>query len=264
MKRSSRARIGATLSVSALSLALITGCSGGGSDDAKDNDKKADSKGSSAPAATVLNASALEKALVSKADLDGYTVEKTAGIPSKDGIVTTDEKCLPLAYTLSGLAPGDAKAEVSATVTQEPKTGNLDDNSSVEELADAFGSALDINVTLVGLSSYDGDGAQKTLASVQDAVKSCPKGFSATAEGETQPFTGIAEEKGSGTGDESVAFVASGLMDEEAGAGKVHVEVVRHGSTLATYYTINIGQMTQKKEYTVDPTVVAAQAKKLK
>jgi hypothetical protein len=54
-----------------------------------------------------------------------------------------------------------------------------------------------------------------------------------------------------------VAFGASGVMEDSGGqTGTVHAEVVRHGNTVATYYTINLGAMIANKAYTVPAAVI--------
>lgn len=263
MKRSSGARIGATLAVSALSLALITGCSDEGSDDTKGSSDSS----SSAPAAKTYTAAELQKLILAKGDVAEYKVEKTLGAPeTKDEVTTDDEKCRPLAFAMSAQAPGDAAAETSVTASQE-KAPSDTASKSVEDLAegeieDSLTDAMSVNVTVVGLSSYEGDGAAETFKSVSDAVKGCAGGFTVTADGEKQKLTKIASEKGSGTGDESVAFAADGDMDGDTGT--LHVEVARHGNTIATYYTINLGAIMSGKAYTIDGAVVTAQAKKIK
>jgi hypothetical protein len=44
----------------------------------------------------------------------------------------------------------------------------------------------------------------------------------------------------------------------------VHAQVVRHGNTVATYYTMNFGAMMSGKQYTVPDAVIQAQSGKLK
>lgn len=264
MKRSSGARIGATLAMSALSLALITGCSDKGSDDAKETGSDSSSSASDAKTYT---AAELQKLILAKGDVAEYKVEKTLGAPeTKDEVTTDDEKCRPLAFAMSAQAPGDAAAETSVTASQEKAPGDTASKSvedlSEGEIEDSLTDAMSVNVTVVGLSSYEGDGAAETFKSVSDAVKGCTGGFTVTADGEKQKLTKIASEKGSGTGDESVAFAADGDMDGDTGT--LHVEVARHGNTIATYYTINLGAMMSGKAYTIDGAVVTAQAKKIK
>ncbi|MGW7207160.1 hypothetical protein [Streptomyces sp. NPDC054837] len=266
MKRSSGARIGATLAVSALSLALITGCSDEGSDDSKETGS---GSSSSAPAGKTYTAAELKKLILAQGDVDGYKVAKTLGAPeTKDEVTTSDEKCRPLAFAMSAQAPGDAAAEASVQATQE-KNPTDTASKSVEDLSegeveDTLTDAMSVNVTIVGLSSYEGDGATETFKSVSDAVKSCSGGFTVNADGEKQKLTKISAEKGSGAGDESIAFASEGEMEGSADTGTVHAEVVRHGNTIATYYTINLGSLMTGKAYTIDGTVVDAQAKKLK
>ncbi|MEU2335882.1 hypothetical protein ABZ608_20180 [Streptomyces sp. NPDC013172] len=43
----------------------------------------------------------------------------------------------------------------------------------------------------------------------------------------------------------------------------LHAEMVRHGNTLATHFTMNIGAMTAGKIYRVPPAVIKAQSAKL-
>ena len=108
-----------------------------------------------------------------------------------------------------------------------------------------------------------GDGAAETFKSVSDAVESCSGGFPVTMQGTDQKVTGIAAEKGSGSGDESVGFTAKSDA-EDGDVATTHVEVVRHGSTIATYYTMNLGLMITDKPYDVPAAVIDAQSAKLK
>ncbi|MFF4832178.1 hypothetical protein [Streptomyces sp. NPDC001315] len=261
MKRSSGARIGATAAVSVLSLALITGCSDEGSDSSKGSDSASSSP--TAPAAKALTTAELKKLLIAQGDVKGYKVEAVdESYPTSKSEVKVDKtECRPLAYTMAGLAPGDTDANASITAGEDKSP---DASKALEDMTeDALADAFDVSMTLVGLSSYDGDGAEKTFKSVSDAVASCAGGFTISAQGEDQKLNKIASEKASGAGDESVAFAASGEM-EEAGTGDVHMEVVRHGNTIATYYTFNLGKLTSGGAYTVPSVVVDAQAAKLK
>nr|UYC34523.1 hypothetical protein [Streptomyces sp.] len=253
-------RVAATVAVSALSLALVTGC-GGGSDD---------SKGSDGQTAKALSAAELEKAVIAQGDVTGYKVDSGGKqLPkSKDEVKSGDEKCAPLAYAMSGQAPGDAASSTAAMAKQEKKKPTADPSKSLEDLSegefeDAFTDAMDLNMTVVGLSSYDGDGAEETFKSVSDAVKNCSGGFPVTMQGTDQKMTGVTAAKASGAGDESVAFNLKSDA-EDGDVATTHVEVVRHGSTIATYYTINIGLMLTDKPYGVPAPVIKAQSAKLK
>ncbi|MDN0195384.1 hypothetical protein [Streptomyces sp. S.PNR 29] len=264
MNRSSGARIGATTVVGALSLALITGC-GGESDEAKGSD------GSSSPtqAAKVLGAAELKKLIIAQGDVDGYTVKAVPSTyPASKSAIKGDEQCKPLVYVFSGLAPGDAVAETNTMASEEKKPTDAASKSlgdlSEDEIEDALNESMSAAVTVVSLSSYEGDGAEKTMKTVSDAIEGCSGGFTAGSGDDEQKFTKVTAEKAQGTGDESVAFAASGEMEGTGGQSAVHAQVVRHGNTVATYYTMNLGAMMTGKDYTVPAPVIDAQAAKLK
>ncbi|MER6471324.1 hypothetical protein [Streptomyces collinus] len=264
MKRSSGVRLCATAAVGALSLALITGCSDGGSKDSAGGTGGTDGK----PAAKALSAAELTQRIIAKGEVPGFKVGSVeGGIPSKNKVEAEDSRCDPVLRALTGIAPGEPAAHTSRMATQDKKAPT-DDATSLDDLADgkfedALGKSMDLDVTVVTLASYDGDGATAALKSVSDAVKACSGGFSGVQDGEKGKFTKVAEEKSSGTGEESVAFTATNDSGKE-GAMPLHAEVVRHGSTLATYTTVNIGAMMSKKAYTVSAPVIKAQAAKLK
>ncbi|MFI5683696.1 hypothetical protein [Streptomyces sp. NPDC051636] len=263
MKRSSGVRLCAAAAVSALSFALVTGCSNGGSSDSGDGKGGKSEK----PAAKALSAAELKKLIIAKGEVPGFKVGPVEGGIPEDGKVRTDDaKCDPLLDVLTGIAPGDPATNTSRMATEDKKDPT-DDATSLDDLADgkfedALNESMDLDVTVVTLSSYDGEGAEKALQSVSDAVKACSGGFSGDQDGEKGKFTKVAEEKSSGTGDESLAFTATN--DTPDGAVPLHGEVVRHGNTVATYSTINIGAAMTKKAYTVSAPVIKAQAAKLK
>ncbi|MEV7343160.1 hypothetical protein [Streptomyces sp. NPDC093544] len=277
MKRFALPRTGVAAAASVLSLALATGCSDSGSDSG-DSDKAAGAKETTA-AAKALSSTELEKLIVTTADVDGYEVTPTTAedfASSKEEVKVVDEKCAPIAYVLTGFAPGDSAAYLNRQVMQaaeevEPSASSsksLEDMTD-EELDDAMENitgALDSTMTLVSLSSYEGEGAQETLASVSDAVEGCASGFTATAGGETQKFTKVASDKASGSGDESVAFAVT--VDAEGSEVVVKGEVVRHGSTIATYYSISLASLTGEPgtgtgDYDIPAEIITAQAAKL-
>lgn len=263
MKRSSGARLCATAVVGALSLALLTGCSDSGSDDGSNS-----GKGSSAKARTKAE---LSKLLIAQGDVTGYKVQPVdKELASSKDELKSDEKCLPLVYVMGGLAPTDAPAEANTMARQEKKPTDTA-SKSLEDLAegeveDAMTDALNVDVTVVTLSSYDGEGAADAFKSVADAVKGCSGGFEVTDGSEKSKVTKIAEEDAVGaTGDEAVAFAATGEVDPETGqTGVMHAQVVRHGNTLAGYFTMNIGAMMSGKDYATPTAVVDAQAGKIK
>ncbi|MFF9767072.1 hypothetical protein ACF1GT_10750 [Streptomyces sp. NPDC014636] len=264
MKRSSGVRLCATAAVGALSLVLITGCGDGGSKGSGDSSGKDAGK----PAAKALSATELTKRIIAKGEVPGYEVGSVeGGLPAKSEVKADDAKCDPLLHTLTGIAPGSPAAKTSRMATEDKKDPT-DDATSLDDMADgkfedAIKKSMDLDVTVVTLASYDGDGAEQALKSVSDAVKGCAGGFSGEQDGEKGKFTEVAEEKSAGVGDESVAFTATNDAGKD-GVMPLHAEVVRHGNTLATYTTVNLGAGMTKKSYAVPAAVVKAQAAKLR
>lgn len=254
MKRSSGVRRCATAVVGVLSLALVTGCSQG------------DSKESGA-SAKALSAAELKKRIIAGGEVPGYQVQPVPAARAKP-ITTDSAPCRPLVRVLSGLPPVDAAAKADRLAMENPKKNPSAKPTSLDDLdekkfEETMHRQLDRDVTTVTLASYDGDGAEKALASVSPAVRSCASGFPAQQAGTKVRFTRVAEERARDTGDGSVAFTAT--MDSDDGdAAPVHAEVVRLGNTLSVYFTSNLGAMMTKKTYAVPPEVVKAQQAKLK
>lgn len=261
MKRSSGVRLGATAAVSVLSLALVAGCSGGGSK-GSEGSEKADGK----PAAKAVDAAELKKLIVAEGEVPGFEVGAVPATRSKP-ITTDSAQCRPLARVLSGLPPADSAAQTDRLATEKPAKKPTDGATSLDDMTDAkiedtIGKSMDRDVTTVNLSSYDGEGAVKALASVSGAIKACTGGFTGEQAGTAIKFIKVAEVKPAGTADQSVAFTAT--TTSHGDTASVSGEVVRHGNTLASYYTVNIGAMMAKKTYAVSAAVVKAQSAKLK
>ncbi|MFD4597254.1 hypothetical protein ACFWPQ_04375 [Streptomyces sp. NPDC058464] len=259
MKRSSGVRIRALAVGGALSFALITGCSGGSSED---------TAGTAREASTVraLSTGELKQRILAQGEVDGYKVNPIGGAaPNRSTIKSSDAKCRPLAYVLTGLAPAEPATEIGRTV-REDKKDPTDDATSLDDMADgkfesALKDSLNLDITSLSLSSYDGNGAQQALRALSTALKTCTTGFTGGASGDEQKVTEVTPTKASGLGDESVAFTATTDMDGDK--GPLHAEVVRHGNTVATYLTMNIGAMMTGKTYTVPTAVIKAQSAKL-
>ncbi|MER6675701.1 hypothetical protein [Streptomyces sp. NPDC000983] len=255
MKRSSRARMGATVAMGAVALALITGCSSEESGGSESTDK-----GNASPtqAAKALSATELEKLLLAQGDVKGYKVD--AGddtLPNSKSEVKTDKPaCDPLAWATAALAPGDTEASASNTLAEDKAASATAAPESVED-------AFDINMTFVGLSSYDGDGAEQAVKAVKDGVAACSGGYGMKAAGENSKVVEVAEAKGSGQGDESVAFSQGVDMDGE-GTATFTTEVVRKGNTVATFYTVNFASLGTGKAATTPAALVEAQVGKIK
>jgi hypothetical protein len=258
MKRSSGVRLCATAAVSVLSLALITGCS---SDDGSKKDEGSKASGSSspssAPAAKKLTAAELKKLLLAQGEVKGYKVNSGADIlpKSKTEVKTDKPACDPLAWSTGALAPGDTDASAANTVTEE-KTPSA--TAEPEDAADIF----NVDMTLVGLSSYDGDGAQKAMKAVSDGVTACAGGYALKTADADSKVTKVTSRKSSGLGDESLAFTENVDMDGE-GTATFHTELVRKGSTIATFYTVNFAALATGEAVEIPAAVVRAQVGKL-
>ncbi|MEU4613117.1 hypothetical protein [Streptomyces umbrinus] len=275
MKRLALPRPGAAAVVSVLSLALVTGCSDSGSDSVSGKDDKAAGKDQAAAAKTLAKGE-LEKLIIATADVKGFKVgpadQSDQFASSKEEIKVDVEKCKPVAYVLTGFAPGDSAAAVNRMAQEDPTakasaspTKDLEDMTE-EEMEDAMNSitdALGSTVTLVALSSYEGDGAKETMSALSAAIEGCGGGFTATAKDEPQKFKKVEAEKASGNGDESLAFAVT--ADSE-GSPVVHAEVARHGSTIATYYSISMAAFADDakvSDYDVPADLIKAQTAKL-
>ncbi|MFF1443809.1 hypothetical protein [Streptomyces sp. NPDC058295] len=262
MKRSPGARLCATAAIGALSLSLLTACSDDGSKDSADSKASASTSAgssSSAPAAKALTSAELEKLLLAQGELKGYKSESGDDtLPASKTAVKTDKPaCDPLAWATAALAPGDTDANASNTVSEDKASGAT---VQPEDFADAF----DVDMTFVGLSSYEGDGAEKAMKAVSDGVTACAGGYGLTAEGETTKVTKVVAEKGAAKGDEAVTFAADVDMDG-AGTATFHTQVVRKGNTVASFYTVNFAAMSKGGDMGAVPAaVVDAQVAKLK
>ncbi|MEV1067589.1 hypothetical protein [Streptomyces sp. NPDC050263] len=262
MKRTSGARLCATAAIGALSLSLLTACSDEGSKDSTDAKTSASasaSTSSSAPAAKAFTAAELEKLLLAQGEVKGYKVDSGDDtLPKAKTQVKTDKPaCDPLAWATAGLAPGDTDANASNSVSEDKASTAT---AQPEDLADAF----DIDITFVGLSSYEGDGAAKAMKAVSDGITACAAGYALSADSESTKVTKVAAEKASGTGDESLAFTEDVDMDG-AGTATFHSDVVRKGNTVATFYTVNFSAMSEGGDMgDVPAAVITAQVAKLK
>ncbi|MEU1516725.1 hypothetical protein ABZ490_32050 [Streptomyces sp. NPDC005811] len=268
MKRTSGARLCSTAAIGALSLALLTGCSSDdgskkGSGDSKGSSSSSSSSSSGSDAKALASAE-LEKLLLAQGDVKGYKVaDGDDTLPKSKSVVKTDKAaCDPLAWATGGLAPGDTDANVSNSVSTDKAS---DAPTSLDDAGEAdIEGAFDIDMTFVGLSSYDGDGAEKAMKAVSDGVTACAGGYALKAEGETSKVTKVATDKGTGGGDEAVAFSEVVDMDGE-GTATFHAEVIRKGNTVATFYTVNFAAFGDGGDMgPVPAAVITAQLGKLK
>lgn len=265
MKRSSRARLSATAAVGALSLALLTGCSDEGSADSEGSAGSAGSgdPGSSAAApAKALSATELEKLLLAEGELKGFRVDPgDDSIPDSKADVSADKaECNPLVWSTSALPPGETDAGANNLVGEDPTGGASPTGPLTEEGVDML---MEMDMTFVGLSSYEGDGAEQAMKAVNDGVAACAGGFAMTGEGDTSQITEVSTYEGTGQGDESAAFTMKIDMDGQ-GTAAFNTEVVRKGGTIATFYTIDFGSIGTGKATDIPAALIEAQIAKLK
>ncbi|MFE4666192.1 hypothetical protein ACFRI7_05720 [Streptomyces sp. NPDC056716] len=262
MKRSSRARLSATAAVGALSLALITGCSDEGSADSEGAAGSGDSGSSAAAPAKALSATELEKLLLAEGELKGFRVDPgDDSIPDSKTEVSADQaECDPLVWSTSALPPGETDAGANNLVGEDPTGGASPTGPLTEEGVDML---MEMNMTFVGLSSYEGDGAEQAMKAVNDGVRACSGGFAMTGEGETSQITEVSAYEGADQGDESAAFTMKIDMDGQ-GTAAFNTEVVRTGSTIATFYTVDFGSIGTGEATDIPAALVEAQIAKLK
>ncbi|GGW34268.1 hypothetical protein [Streptomyces griseoloalbus] len=92
-------------------------------------------------------------------------------------------------------------------------------------------------------------------------MEGCTEGFAVATGSAEQKYGAVETEKSSGEGDRSLAFAVT--SDAGADSGTAHVEVIRHGSTRAAYYTLDVGKMMNRQDYDVPAALVDAQRAKL-
>ncbi|MFE2929153.1 hypothetical protein [Streptomyces sp. NPDC059278] len=249
------------VAATAVSLALFaTACGGSDSGSSDKGDKGAGAKGKES-AAKALSAAELEKAALAQGDVKGHKISKAA---AKDTITVDDIKtgkkvCAPFSQALMGAQVGEPGAFTKRTVVSEPKKGDAakQDSGDAEE---AFKAAFDITTTQLALGSYDGKGAQESVASLRTAATECAGGFEFTAAGEKQKVAKITEEQVKG-GEEAAAWT----VQVEQGGEKIEFKLVamRQGASFASFSSMNLAAMGGGGDFELPTAVVEAQAAKL-
>jgi hypothetical protein len=214
-----------TIAIAAATVAaLLTGCSGNGSKDADSRDsgsKQPVAEKTIQPAAAgpVLTETQLTQALVTKTEAAGYQAEDNniaAVRPQAD-----KDECRALAdMTASGTTrTPEASAWASRSFTSAAEPG--------------------LSVT-TSLFSYEGDGAQQTIAGVRKAVEACSDGFSTTGNngGATVTYVSVTAQQPLKGGDESVSWVMSG--EAQGQQLPMHLTAVREGNAMAVFFTIHL------------------------
>lgn len=252
------------VAASALSLALVvTACGGSGESgedeaDATPQETAASQDPSGDPASpepeegadagaggSVLTAAELEAALLVTGDVDGYDVgEPVAGdVVAVDEVALENAACEPLAHAVSGVPVGEAAASAHRRVTSSS--------------ADGAGASI----TIDSLYSYEGAGAEDAVAALRDAATGCADGFTVTQAGEPFKVTGISEESIT-AGEEAYAWTLMVEVDADMVA-PAKFAVVRQGSTVATFSTIDVMAVLEGTDYDVPTDLIDAQVGKL-
>ncbi|MGW1125455.1 hypothetical protein [Streptomyces sp. NPDC002526] len=250
-----------------MSLALFTAACGSDGDDkgadkaagssAQPSEKGAD-KGAEAPA-KALSAAELEQVSLAQGDVKDHKITKAGPadlIEAKD--VTADkESCDVFGDALMGAKAGSPVASTQRKVASVPKKGADKDIADPEE---AFKAAFDITTTMTTLASYDGKGAEETLAALRTAATDCAGGFTLTVGGDKQKVAKIAEEQVKG-GEEAAAWTVTVESDGEKNTLKL--TALRQGATLATLSSMNLAAAGSGEDFDLPTAVIDAQAKKL-
>ncbi|MFH8474562.1 hypothetical protein [Streptomyces sp. NPDC018000] len=251
------------VAATAVSLALLVTACGGGSDSGSDSgsgDKGTDAKGKES-AVKALTAAELEKAVLAQGDVKGHKITKVAAKDdiSGDDIKVEKKACAPLINALMGVQVGEPAAFTKRTVVSEPKKGSMDkqDGANAE---DAFKAAFDITTTQLALGSYDGKGAEESVAALRTAATDCAGGFDFTAAGEKQKVSKITEEQVKG-GEDAAAWT----VEMGQGGEKVQLKLVamRQGPSFASFSSMNLAAMGGGEDFELPTAVVEAQAAKL-
>ncbi|MER5545786.1 hypothetical protein ABT072_25800 [Streptomyces sp. NPDC002589] len=211
------ARTASALTLLSLAALTLTAC-GGSQDSAADASGKPTCTASRTKQLTP--AERLAKLVITKADIDGYTVEKPdtkfAFAKSQGEVIINKTACAPLAYAMNQLPLGKPQAGLTRTV----ETGS-------------YGGAS----TYVTLATYASGEAKSAMADLSKAVTSCGKGFTAKATGNTSPYDSVTFEKATSPGDESLAFRST--MTFRGTTHTLHAQAVRRDDIVATYFSVN-------------------------
>ena len=143
----------------------------------------------------------------------------TAAELGPGGAPTTALTCQPL-MDIAGTKPNPAPS--AAVYRQFSPTGSERVGLSV----------------FVRLSAYNPGDTERTLRAVRLAVRSCPNGFLADVDGETQDYRKVKELGAVKLGDEAVAYQLVGIADGQE--VPMDYTVVRSGSNVVMYYALNL------------------------
>jgi hypothetical protein len=240
-----------------LALGFTSACGGSASDG---GDKPEQPEVSSAPtsasappaqdsesggSANALTRKELDKAALVTADVPGYTVKT----PSADDISGAGEEkaaraaCQPIASVIGGVP--------------QPEPSELIYRQLLSTATDEAAQGL---ILFEMLAAYERGPAEQMLADLRSAMEECSGGFTTTSGGETTHYTAVKElsAPAGAADDDAVAYQVDG--DVEGEKVPLLFTVVRSGSTVAVFYSMNLMDSAKAD---VPQSVVTAQLNKL-
>ena len=226
-------------------LGLVTAC--GDSDGDKKSDKSAEKTPAAERQAAPLPKAALEKALVVKADIKGFEVEKMTDKEYSDGgeAKAADAKCQPLAQLMGAQTNPAPKDSAYATFSA----------AGVLTGSGKGGTATG----MIRLSSYAEAGAEQTVSDLRGALAACAGGFKATdGSGEKADVAKVETLTAPKLGDEALSYTLAEAGTKDVGT--VSFTVVRSGTHLSVFFGVDIANPTKPL---LPDAVVSAQVAKL-
>ncbi|MEU1133861.1 hypothetical protein ABZ383_29075 [Streptomyces sp. NPDC005900] len=209
-----------------------------GSKDPEDAKGPAESESGSAAEgggkSTALSSADLEKAVLAKGDLKGYQVKKLSPADMPAQTVPADRtECQPLADMFMFATDPASKARTGRSMTGPDE--------------------LDATVITLALLAHERADAEKVMAGLRTATQKCE-----AYEHAGSKYREIAALDAPKKGDEAVSYKVVGLIEGQK--TPMSFTVVRSGSTLAAFYSINL---LKPQEFGVPAKVVDAQVAKL-
>ncbi len=212
-----------------------SGGSGGSGGDASPGSKTADDakdkpKASAAPEKTADAAAELDRFVLSKSEVKGFTVREPAKgyvfATSQDQVKLDKPVCAPISYATNQLPLGNPQAHVTRVA------------------AEVAGSAT---FTYITLATYADGKAKTALAGLSKAIDSCGNGFTATSGKTASPHSSVTAEpapspKGA---DEAVAFRTT--IKHQGVTHTLRTQAVRYGDKVALYYAVDAMAFTQSR-----------------
>ncbi|MEU6989892.1 hypothetical protein ABZ953_04405 [Streptomyces sp. NPDC046465] len=185
--------------------------------------------------AGALSAADLEKAVLAKGDLKGYKFEKMSAADMPSQTVPADPAaCQPFADMFMFASEPAAKSRLGRTLTASDE--------------------LDATVVSLALLAHEQPDAEKIMDGLRTATKKCT-----AYEHADSKYRDVAALPAPKAGDESVAYKVVGVIEGQK--TPMSFTVVRSGSTLTAFYSINL---LQQKKFGVAKEIVEAQVDKLK